>query len=107
MDMKKAMRDNLIALLVEAAYKRGGGPGLCEYMADHLIANGVTAAVECFECDADHMTSNEKVADLVKQLRKHGLSNGSSLGHHSGLYDAAADMIETLLIERDEAVRRA
>lgn len=48
--MKKAMRDKLIALLVEAAYKRGGGAGLCEYMADHLIANGVVIPTRCEKC---------------------------------------------------------
>lgn len=42
------------------------------------------------------MTSKEQVMELIKQLRKRGLSNGSSLGQHSGLYEVAADMIESL-----------
>lgn len=52
--MKNAMRDELIALLVGAAYKRGGGAGLCEYMADHLIANGVEIPVRCQNCNWWH-----------------------------------------------------
>lgn len=34
--------------------------------------------------------------EIVKDLRKHGLSNGSSLGYHSGAMDEAADLIEKL-----------
>ena len=34
--------------------------------------------------------------DLINSLRKRGLSNPSSLGHHSGLFDEAADAIEKL-----------
>ena len=34
--------------------------------------------------------------DLFDSLRKRGLSNPASLGHHSGLFDEAADAIENL-----------
>ncbi len=50
------------------------------------------------------MASREEVMELVEQLRKRGLSNGSSLGQHSGLYEAAADVIESLLAERNAAI---
>ena len=33
---------------------------------------------------------------LIEQLRRRGLSNGSALGPHSGLYEEAAIAIETL-----------
>ena len=53
-------RGELVALLVEAAYKYGGKKGLCTYMADHLINNGVKIPVRCAECkDA----RNEKALD--------------------------------------------
>lgn len=48
---------------------------------------------------------------LIEQLRRRGLSNGSALGPHSGLYEEAALAIETLradlarvTAERDGAV---
>ena len=48
---------------------------------------------------------------LIEQLRRRGLSNGSALGPHSGLYEEAATAIETLradlarvTAERDGAV---
>ena len=48
---------------------------------------------------------------LIEQLRRRGLSNGSALGPHSGLYEEAALAIETLrgelarvTAERDAAV---
>ena len=52
------------------------------------------------------MASREEAMGLIEQLRKRGLSNGSSLGCHSGLYDEAADMIETLLQENTAAAPR-
>ena len=51
------------------------------------------------------MASREEARELVEQLRKRGLSNGSSLGQHSGLYDEAADLIEALLEENQVAPR--
>ena len=36
---------------------------------------------------------------LIEQLKRRGLSNGNALGPHSGLYDIAADAIETLRAE--------
>lgn len=36
------------------------------------------------------------VETIVDELRKHGLSNGGTLGYHSGLMDEAADLIEEL-----------
>lgn len=50
---------------------------------------------------------------LIEQLRRRGLSNGSALGPHSGLYEEAALAIETLrddlarvTAERDGAVKK-
>ena len=49
---------------------------------------------------------------LIEQLRRRGLSNGSALGPHSGLYEEAALAIETLradlarvTAERDGAIK--
>ena len=39
---------------------------------------------------------------LIEHLRRRGLSNGSALGPHSGLYEEAALAIETL---RDDLAR--
>lgn len=36
----------------------------------------------------------DKATNIVSELRKRGLSNGGSLGYHSGLMDEAADLIE-------------
>ena len=48
---------------------------------------------------------------LIERLRRRGLSNGSALGPHSGLYEEAATAIETLradlarvTAERDAAI---
>lgn len=38
----------------------------------------------------------------IEELRKRGLSNGSSLGNHSGFNDSVADLIESLLAEYDK-----
>lgn len=35
--------------------------------------------------------------DMIQKLRKMGLSNGSSLGHHDGFMDAVADRLEELI----------
>ena len=43
------------------------------------------------------MKSKDEYINLVEELRKRGLSNGSALGSHSGLADEAADAIEDLL----------
>lgn len=47
------------------------------------------------------------IKSLIDELRKHGLSNGSSLGYHSGLMDDAADTIEQLLAELKNAKTEA
>ena len=39
--------------------------------------------------------STNNVESIISELRKRGLSNGGSLGYHSGLMDAAADLIES------------
>lgn len=44
-----------------------------------------------------------ETTDIIAELRKHGLSNGGSLGWHSGLCDEAADRLEEL----SEAVKQA
>ena len=38
---------------------------------------------------------------LIEHLRRRGLGNGSALGPHSGLYDDAANAIETLRADLD------
>lgn len=50
------------------------------------------------------LTDKKTVITLVEQLRKKGLANGGSLGLRSGLFDEAADVIESLLAERDAAM---
>lgn len=42
---------------------------------------------------------------LVAELRERGLSNGSTIGHHSGLYEVAAYAIEELLARAEKAER--
>lgn len=39
----------------------------------------------------------EKAAIIVKELRMRGLSNGGSVGQHSGFNDSVADFIEELM----------
>ena len=43
---------------------------------------------------------------LIEHLKRRGLSNGSALGPHSGLYDDAALAIETLRAENAEMERQ-
>lgn len=35
-----------------------------------------------------------EVNELIRELRNHGLHNGTTIGHHSGLYEVAADALE-------------
>ena len=42
---------------------------------------------------------------LIEDLRRHGLTNGSSLGHHTGLMDEAADAIMSLQALAAEQMR--
>lgn len=42
------------------------------------------------------------IEKLIEQLRARGLSNGSSLGYHSGLFDEAATALSTLQAENAE-----
>ncbi len=47
--------------------------------------------------------------EIIEELRKRGLSNGGSLGYHSGLMDEAADLIEKLQKENEfhrETIRK-
>ena len=46
------------------------------------------------------------IEKLIEQLSARGLSNGSSLGYHSGLFDEAATALSTLQIE-NQASRNA
>ena len=46
-----------------------------------------------------HLMDIEK---LIEQLSARGLSNGSSLGYHSGLFDEAATALSTLRAENEE-----
>lgn len=40
--------------------------------------------------------------ELINKLRRQGLSNGTSLGRHDGMMDAAADEIERLQQEKEQ-----
>ena len=42
------------------------------------------------------------VEKLIEQLNARGLSNGSSLGYHCGLYDEAATALSTLQAENEK-----
>lgn len=42
------------------------------------------------------------IEKLIEHLERRGLSNGSSLGPHSGLYDEAADAFTALLAENEK-----
>ena len=42
------------------------------------------------------------IEKLIEHLERRGLSNGSSLGPHSGLYDEAADALTALLAENEK-----
>ena len=42
------------------------------------------------------------IEKLIEQLNARGLSNGSSLGYHSGLYDEAATALSTLRAENEK-----
>ena len=44
----------------------------------------------------------KRVVELIARLRQRGLSNGASIGQHSGLYDEAADELEHLQAELEE-----
>lgn len=43
------------------------------------------------------------IDELIEQLRRKGLSRASALGYHSGLFDAAADALEKLQAELEQA----
>nr|DAY16198.1 MAG TPA: hypothetical protein [Caudoviricetes sp.] len=42
------------------------------------------------------------IENLIEQLSARGLSNGSSLGYHSGLFDEAATALSTLRVENEK-----
>lgn len=42
------------------------------------------------------------IEQLIEQLSARGLSNGSSLGYHSGLFDEAATALSTLQAENSQ-----
>ena len=42
------------------------------------------------------------IEKLIEQLSARGLSNGSSLGYHSGLYDEATTALSTLQAENEK-----
>ena len=42
------------------------------------------------------------IEKLIEQLSARGLSNGSSLGYHSGLFDEAATALSTIQAENDK-----
>ena len=42
------------------------------------------------------------IEKLIEQLSARGLSNGSSLGYHSGLFDEAATALSTLQAESEK-----
>lgn len=46
------------------------------------------------------------IEKLIEQLSARGLSNGSSLGYHSGLFDEAATALSTLQAENEKLRER-
>ena len=42
------------------------------------------------------------IKELIEQLNARGLSNGSSLGYHCGLFDEAATALSTLQAENNK-----
>ena len=42
------------------------------------------------------------IEELIEQLNARGLSNGSSLGYHCGLFDEAATALSTLQAENNK-----
>lgn len=42
------------------------------------------------------------IEKLIEQLNARGLSNGSSLGYHCGLYDEASTALSTLQAENEK-----
>lgn len=42
------------------------------------------------------------IEKLIEQLSARGLSNGSSLGYHSGLFDEAATALSTIQAENEK-----
>ena len=42
------------------------------------------------------------IEKLIEQLRRKGLSNGSALGHHCGLFEEAATALSTLQAENEK-----
>lgn len=42
------------------------------------------------------------IEELIRLLKSRGLSNGSTLGHHSGLFDEAADALSALQAENNQ-----
>ena len=47
------------------------------------------------EINKNRAEAHDESKAIVDELRKRGLSNGGSLGYHSGLMDSAADLIES------------
>lgn len=43
------------------------------------------------------------IEKLIEQLRRKGLSRASALGYHSSLFDEAADALEKLQVELEQA----
>ena len=42
------------------------------------------------------------IEKLIEQLRRKGLSNGSALGHHCGLFEEAATALSTIQAENEK-----
>ena len=47
-----------------------------------------------------------KLADVIDELRRKGLSNGGSLGKHAGIYDMAADLLEKHIPKKPDSIYR-
>lgn len=43
------------------------------------------------------------IDEMIEQLRRKGLSRASALGYHSSLFDEAADALEKLQVELEQA----
>lgn len=59
-------------------------------------AEALLSAVELLETMQRFQRDHKEVSGLVTELRRKGLANGGSLGHHAGIMDEAADAIMAL-----------
>ena len=71
----------------------------CTKYDDCRTGSGLTWPCGAYRPKAGSGTDIEK---LIERLNARGLSNGSSLGYHSGLFDEAATALSTLQAENEK-----